>query len=109
VSLRLSILHLYIFQMDFILLLSSRSLNIHSLVSFYSVILFFFYIRVSGGVQCHEIREALGVVAMIVPFNFPAMVPHWTLPIAVAAGNTVVLKPSEKVPRVSFVDWTCDK
>jgi len=55
--------------------------------------------EVSGGVVCSEVREALGVVACIVPFNFPLMVPFWTLPIAIAAGNCVILKPSEKVPR----------
>ena len=55
--------------------------------------------EVSGGVTCSESRESLGVVACIVPFNFPIMVPFWTLPIAIAAGNCVILKPSEKVPR----------
>ena len=55
--------------------------------------------EVSGGVTCSEVRESLGVVACIVPFNFPIMVPFWTLPIAIAAGNCVILKPSEKVPR----------
>lgn len=55
--------------------------------------------EVSGGVTCSENRESLGVVACIVPFNFPIMVPFWTLPIAIAAGNCVILKPSEKVPR----------
>jgi len=55
--------------------------------------------EVSGGVHCTEVRESLGVVACIVPFNFPIMVPFWTLPIAIAAGNCVILKPSEKVPR----------
>jgi len=53
---------------------------------------------VSNGVQCREIRESLGVVASVVPFNFPVMVPFWTVPIAIACGNCVVLKPSEKVP-----------
>jgi len=53
---------------------------------------------VSTGVQCREIREPLGVVGAVVPFNFPVMVPFWTVPIAIACGNTVVLKPSEKVP-----------
>lgn len=55
--------------------------------------------EVSGGVTCSESRESLGIVACIVPFNFPIMVPFWTLPIAIAAGNCVILKPSEKVPR----------
>lgn len=53
---------------------------------------------VSTGVQCREVREALGVVAAVVPFNFPVMVPFWTVPISIACGNCVVLKPSEKVP-----------
>ena len=54
--------------------------------------------RVSGEVSCRDRRDALGVVVSIVPFNFPFMVPMWTLPIALVTGNTVVLKPSEKVP-----------
>lgn len=53
---------------------------------------------VSTGVQCRENRESLGVVASVVPFNFPVMVPFWTVPIAIACGNSVILKPSEKVP-----------
>ncbi|PIA13282.1 ALDH-like protein [Coemansia reversa NRRL 1564] len=53
---------------------------------------------VSRGVQCRDERVALGVVAAVVPFNFPFMVPFWTLPIALGMGNTCVLKPSEKVP-----------
>ncbi|KAJ2488797.1 hypothetical protein IWW37_004501 [Coemansia sp. RSA 2050] len=53
---------------------------------------------VSGGVLCRMDRAGLGVVASIVPFNFPFMVPFWTLPLALAMGNTCVLKPSEKVP-----------
>lgn len=55
-------------------------------------------LEVAGGVECREVREALGVVACVVPFNFPAMVPFWTTPIAIATGNCVILKPSEKVP-----------
>ena len=56
--------------------------------------------QVSGGVECKDVRiiESLGVVTSIVPFNFPAMVPMWTIPIALAVGNCVILKPSEKVP-----------
>jgi malonate-semialdehyde dehydrogenase (acetylating)/methylmalonate-semialdehyde dehydrogenase len=54
--------------------------------------------EVSRGVVCQETREPLGVVAAIVPFNFPAMVPMWTIPIALTMGNCVILKPSEKVP-----------
>jgi malonate-semialdehyde dehydrogenase (acetylating) / methylmalonate-semialdehyde dehydrogenase len=55
-------------------------------------------LRVSGNVVCQDRREPLGVVSCIVPFNFPFMVPMWTTPIALVMGNTVVLKPSEKVP-----------
>ena len=54
--------------------------------------------EVSRGVSCEERREPLGVVAGIVPFNFPAMVPMWMFPIAITLGNAFVLKPSEKVP-----------
>jgi malonate-semialdehyde dehydrogenase (acetylating)/methylmalonate-semialdehyde dehydrogenase len=50
------------------------------------------------GVDVYSTRQALGVVAVISPFNFPAMVPMWFFPIAIAAGNTVILKPSEKDP-----------
>ncbi|GAB3852939.1 CoA-acylating methylmalonate-semialdehyde dehydrogenase [Nocardioides maradonensis] len=52
----------------------------------------------STDVDVYSIREPLGVIGIISPFNFPAMVPLWFLPIAVAAGNTVVVKPSEKDP-----------
>lgn len=55
-------------------------------------------LEVSGDVHCIDRRDPLGVVASIVPFNFPFMVPMWTVPIALVMGNTVVLKPSEKVP-----------
>ena len=55
-------------------------------------------LRVSGQVSCTDRRDPLGVVTCIVPFNFPFMVPMWTVPIALVMGNTVVLKPSEKVP-----------
>jgi len=55
-------------------------------------------LQVSRGIQCMEDREPLGVVASVVPFNFPVMVPMWTTPIALVAGNCVILKPSEKVP-----------
>ncbi len=54
--------------------------------------------EVSRGVTCHYVREPLGVVVGIAPFNFPGMVPMWMFPIALAVGNTFVLKPSEKVP-----------
>jgi len=57
---------------------------------------------VSTGVDVHSKRDPLGVVGIISPFNFPAMVPMWFFPIAIAAGNTVVLKPSEKDPSASI-------
>ena len=57
--------------------------------------------NVSTGVDAYSIRQPLGVVAGITPFNFPAMVPMWMFPIAIAAGNTFVLKPSEKDPSAS--------
>src|SRR5689334_16786317 len=53
---------------------------------------------VSPGVDEMQIRQPLGVVAAIVPFNFPAMVTYWFLPYAIACGNTFILKPSERVP-----------
>jgi malonate-semialdehyde dehydrogenase (acetylating)/methylmalonate-semialdehyde dehydrogenase len=53
---------------------------------------------ISAGVDCHVVRQPLGVVAAIVPFNFPVMVPMWFLPFAIVTGNTFVLKPSEQVP-----------
>jgi malonate-semialdehyde dehydrogenase (acetylating) / methylmalonate-semialdehyde dehydrogenase len=55
-------------------------------------------LEVSKGIECRSERVPIGVVASIVPFNFPAMVPHWTIPNALALGNCLVLKPSEKVP-----------
>ena len=55
-------------------------------------------LEVSRGVECRTEHVALGVVASIVPFNFPAMVPNWTIPNAIALGNCMILKPSEKVP-----------
>lgn len=58
--------------------------------------------QVSTGVDTYTIRQPLGVVAGITPFNFPAMVPMWMYPIAIAAGNTFVLKPSEKDPSPSM-------
>jgi malonate-semialdehyde dehydrogenase (acetylating) / methylmalonate-semialdehyde dehydrogenase len=58
--------------------------------------------NVSTGVDVYSIRQALGVVGIVSPFNFPAMVPLWFFPIAIAAGNTVVLKPSEKDPSASL-------
>jgi malonate-semialdehyde dehydrogenase (acetylating)/methylmalonate-semialdehyde dehydrogenase len=55
-------------------------------------------LEVSKGVECRTEHVALGVVASIVPFNFPAMVPNWTIPNAIALGNCMIMKPSEKVP-----------
>ncbi len=54
--------------------------------------------QVSTGVDVYSLRQPLGVVAVISPFNFPAMVPLWFVPVAIAAGNAVILKPSEKDP-----------
>jgi malonate-semialdehyde dehydrogenase (acetylating) / methylmalonate-semialdehyde dehydrogenase len=54
---------------------------------------------VSRGIDCETYRQPVGVFAAIVPFNFPAMVPMWFLPFAIACGNTFILKPSEQVPR----------
>ena len=62
--------------------------------------------NVSTGVDVYSIRQPLGVVGIISPFNFPAMVPLWYFPIAIAAGNTVVLKPSEKDPSAS--NWLAE-
>jgi len=56
----------------------------------------------STGVDVYSIRQPLGVVGIISPFNFPAMVPMWFFPVAIAAGNTVVLKPSEKDPSAAI-------
>jgi malonate-semialdehyde dehydrogenase (acetylating)/methylmalonate-semialdehyde dehydrogenase len=59
--------------------------------------------QVSGGVDVFSFREPLGVVAGITPFNFPIMVPMWMHPVAIATGNTFVLKPSERDPSVSML------
>ena len=56
----------------------------------------------STSVDVYSIRQPLGVVAVISPFNFPAMVPMWFIPIAIACGNAVVLKPSEKDPSAAL-------
>ena len=58
--------------------------------------------EVSTGVDVYSIRQALGPVAVISPFNFPAMVPMWFFPVAIACGNTVVVKPSEKDPSAAM-------
>ncbi|MGO1056370.1 CoA-acylating methylmalonate-semialdehyde dehydrogenase [Crossiella sp. CA198] len=59
-------------------------------------------IGASTGVDVHSIRQPVGVVAGITPFNFPAMVPLWMFPLAIACGNTFVLKPSEKDPSAAL-------
>ncbi len=59
--------------------------------------------NVSTDVDSYSLRQPLGVVGIISPFNFPAMVPMWFFPVAIAAGNTVVLKPSEKDPSASLI------
>jgi malonate-semialdehyde dehydrogenase (acetylating) / methylmalonate-semialdehyde dehydrogenase len=56
----------------------------------------------STGVDVHSVRQPLGPVVVISPFNFPAMVPMWFFPVAIATGNTVVLKPSEKDPSAAI-------
>jgi malonate-semialdehyde dehydrogenase (acetylating)/methylmalonate-semialdehyde dehydrogenase len=58
---------------------------------------------VSTGTDVHSIRQPLGVVAGITPFNFPAMVPMWMFPVAIACGNAFVLKPSDRDPSASLV------
>jgi len=58
--------------------------------------------NVSTGVDVYSTRQPLGVVGVISPFNFPAMVPMWFFPVAIAAGNTVILKPSEKDPTAAI-------
>jgi len=58
--------------------------------------------EVGTGVDTHSLRQPLGVCAGITPFNFPVMVPLWMFPVAIACGNTFVLKPSEKVPSASM-------
>ncbi|WP_196159728.1 CoA-acylating methylmalonate-semialdehyde dehydrogenase [Reinekea sp. G2M2-21] len=59
--------------------------------------------QVGTGVDAYSVNQALGVVAGITPFNFPAMVPMWMWPVALACGNTFILKPSEKNPTASIV------
>lgn len=58
---------------------------------------------VGPGIDSYSSRQPLGVVAAITPFNFPAMVPLWTAPIAIACGNTYILKPSERDPSASVI------
>jgi len=59
--------------------------------------------QASSNIDVYQLRQPLGVVAGICPFNFPAMVPLWMFPSAIACGNTFVLKPSEKVPSASLM------
>jgi len=61
-------------------------------------------LEVSRGVTCQEMRRPLGVVASIVPFNFPAMVPLWTLPIAIGCGNCLIMKPMRR-PLSRWCAW----
>ena len=63
--------------------------------------------NVGTGVDSYSVRQSLGVVAGITPFNFPAMVPMWMFPVALACGNTFVLKPSERDPSASLLiaEW----
>ncbi|HEX2759534.1 MAG TPA: aldehyde dehydrogenase family protein, partial [Rhizomicrobium sp.] len=56
---------------------------------------------VATGMDCHDMRQPLGVVAGITPFNFPIMVPLWMVPMALACGNSFILKPSERDPSAS--------
>ena len=58
--------------------------------------------NVGTGIDAYSLRQPLGVCAGITPFNFPAMVPLWMFPVAIACGNTFILKPSEKVPGCSM-------
>ncbi|TIC78855.1 CoA-acylating methylmalonate-semialdehyde dehydrogenase [Crenobacter intestini] len=59
--------------------------------------------QVGGGIDSHSMRQPLGVVAGITPFNFPAMVPLWMFPVAIACGNTFILKPSERDPSAALL------
>ena len=63
-------------------------------------------LNASTDVDVYSLTQPLGVVGIISPFNFPAMVPMWFFPVAIAAGNTVILKPSEKDPTASM--WIAD-
>lgn len=66
--------------------------------------------NVGTAVDSHSLRQPLGVVAGITPFNFPAMVPMWMFPVAIACGNTFVLKPSERDPSASLkiAEWLAE-
>ncbi|AUQ92466.1 methylmalonate-semialdehyde dehydrogenase (plasmid) [Phaeobacter inhibens] len=65
---------------------------------------------VGTGVDSNSVRQSLGVVAGITPFNFPAMVPMWMFPVALACGNTFILKPSERDPSASLLiaEWLAE-
>lgn len=60
-------------------------------------------LEVSKDMETKMIREPLGVIGLICPFNFPAMVPLWTLPLVLVTGNTAVIKPSERVPGAAMI------
>jgi len=60
---------------------------------------------ISAGIDCESVRQPMGVFACIAPFNFPAMVPLWFFPFAVACGNTFICKPSEQVPFSQKLVW----
>jgi malonate-semialdehyde dehydrogenase (acetylating)/methylmalonate-semialdehyde dehydrogenase len=66
--------------------------------------------QVSRGVDTYTIKQPVGVCAGITPFNFPAMVPLWMVPVAVACGNSFILKPSEKDPSAAnlLAEWFCE-
>lgn len=66
--------------------------------------------NVGAQIDAHSVRQPLGVVAGITPFNFPAMVPLWMAPIAIACGNTFILKPSERDPSATLLlaDWLAE-
>ncbi|WP_128255706.1 CoA-acylating methylmalonate-semialdehyde dehydrogenase [Falsirhodobacter deserti] len=66
--------------------------------------------NVGTGVDSHALRQPLGVVAGITPFNFPAMVPMWMFPVALACGNCFILKPSERTPSAALLlaDWLAE-
>jgi malonate-semialdehyde dehydrogenase (acetylating)/methylmalonate-semialdehyde dehydrogenase len=64
-----------------------------------------FSAQVSSGMDCYDQRQPLGVVAGITPFNFPAMVPLWMMPMALACGNAFILKPSERDPSAPNLLW----
>ncbi len=62
---------------------------------------------IATGIDCTTVRQPIGVFAAITPFNFPAMVPMWFLPHAIACGNTYIVKPSERVPLSQMIMFEC--